>query len=90
MNLKRACEILFDAFNVRRMIVVGGGHINAGFLEEGLLDEISILIGAGIDGRANMTSVFDGLKEDREVTPLKLESVEKFDDSVWIRYKVER
>lgn len=91
VDLKRACEILFDAFNVRRMIVVGGGHINAGFLEEGLLDEISILIGAGIDGRANMTSVFDGLKEDRDVTPLKLESVEKFnDDSVWIRYKVER
>ena len=51
IDLKRACEILSGQFGVRRMAVVGGGHINAGFLEAGLLDEVSVLIGAGIDGR---------------------------------------
>lgn len=69
--MKRACEILAAEFDVKRAAVVGGGHINAGFLAAGLLDEVSILIGAGIDGRGGMQSVFDGLPIERGVTPLK-------------------
>ena len=89
LDLNRACEILSDNFGVKRMAVVGGGHINAGFLEAGLLDEISVLIGAGIDGRSGMSAVFDGLPADRPVTRLKLEQVQPFESgSVWIRYKV--
>ena len=49
VDLARACEILASAFGVERMAVVGGGHINAAFPAEGLLDEVSVLIGAGID-----------------------------------------
>ncbi len=89
IDLKRACEILADDFGVERMAVVGGGHINAGFLAEGLIDEVSILIGAGIDGRGGMSAVFDGLPTDRPVTPLKLEHVQLFESgAVWIRYEV--
>ena len=89
IDLKRACEILADDFGVERMAVVGGGHINAGFLAEGLLDEVSILIGAGVDGRGGMSAVFDGLPTDRPVTPLKLEQVQPFESgAVWIRYRV--
>ena len=89
IDLKRACEILADDFGVERMAVVGGGHINAGFLADGLLDEISILIGAGIDGRGGMRAVFDGLPMDRPVTPLKLEQLQSFESgAVWIRYRV--
>lgn len=88
IDLKKTCDILASEFGVKRMVVVGGGHINAGFLEAGLLDEISILIGAGIDGRGGMSAVFDGLAMERAVTPLKLVSVESFDSgAVWIRYK---
>lgn len=89
INLKRACEILSEQFGVDRMAIVGGGHINAGFLEAGLLDEVSLLIGAGIDGRAGMTSVLDGLKMEQPVTQLKLIDVKKYSsDAVWLRYKV--
>ena len=87
IDLKRACSILAEQFDVTRMAVVGGGHINAGFLETGLLDEISILIGAGIDGRGDMAAVFDGLPMKRSVTPLKLTNVQQFSsDAVWLRY----
>lgn len=56
-------------------------------LAAGLLDEVSILIGAGIDGRGGMTAVFDGLPENRPVTPLKLSSVQQFESgAVWLRY----
>lgn len=89
INLARACEILAEEFGVKRMAVVGGGHINAGFLEAGLLDEVSLIIGAGIDGRGGMAAVFDGLSMDRELTPLKLKSLEQYGDGgVWLRYQV--
>ncbi len=88
VDLARACDILYNEFNVKRLVLVGGGKINAGFLKEGLIDEVSILIGAGIDGRDGMGAVFDGLSEDSKVIPLKLISVESFDSgAVWIRYK---
>lgn len=88
VDLARASEILAEQFNVERMGIVGGAKINTAFLKAGLLDEISILIGAGIDGRGGMPAVFDGLDMDYDVTPLKLTDVKKFDsNAVWIRYK---
>ena len=88
IDLVRAAEILAEQFNVKRMGIVGGPKINTAFLEAGLLDEISILIGAGIDGRGGMPAVFDGLDMAHDVTALKLIDVKKFDsDAVWIRYK---
>lgn len=89
IDLARACEILATEFGVERMAVVGGGHLNAGFLSAGLLDEVSLLIGAGIDGRGGMAAVFDGLPADRPVTPLSLCEVKQFDSgAVWLRYAV--
>lgn len=91
IDLARACEILAGEFGVGKMAVVGGGHINAAFLAAGLLDEVSILIGAGIDGRGGMQAVFDGLPMERGVTPLKLESVQQYGSgAVWLRYHVEQ
>lgn len=87
VDLPRACELLAAEFSVKRAAVVGGGHINAGFLAAGLLDEVSILIGAGIDGRGGMSAVFDGLPMEREVTPLWLASVQQYaSGAVWLRY----
>ena len=89
IDLARASEILHDEFGVERVAVVGGGHINAGFLDAGLLDEVSVLLGPAIDGRGGMAAMFDGLPMDREPFQLKLESVKSFDDgAIWIRYKV--
>ena len=42
IDLPRACDILAQDFGVKRMAVVGGGHVNAGFLAAGLLDEVSV------------------------------------------------
>lgn len=89
IDLKRVCEILSESFGVKRMAVVGGGHINAAFLAADLLDEVSVLIGAGIDGRGGMAAVFDGLPQERPVTQLKLRNVTQFDSgAVWLRYDV--
>ena len=89
IDLVKAVEILADKFNVKRMSIVGGGHINGGFLDAGLIDEVSLLIGAGIDGREGMAAVFDGLPMDRKPIPLKLKNVQSYEsNAVWIRYLV--
>lgn len=37
-------EILHEQFHVERLAILGGGHINGGFLEVGLIDEVSLLV----------------------------------------------
>lgn len=89
IDLEKSCEFLAEKFGVKRMSIVGGGHINGGFLSARLLDEISILIGAGIDGREGMAAVFDGLAQENEPIQLKLKSVQSFDSgAVWLRYLI--
>lgn len=88
IDLARAMEILKDTFGVQKAGVVGGATINTAFLDAGLLDEIILLIGAGIDGRAAFPPVFSRA-EDKPVTPLKLVDVKAFEsNAVCIRYKV--
>ena len=88
IDLKKAMEILYKEFKVQRLAVVGGPLINSAFLDEGLLDEISLLIGLGIDGRKGMQGVFDGFNMEHPVfTKLKFKEVKSFEDgAVWIRY----
>ena len=84
IDLAKAMEILADEFNIDRLAIVGGGKINGGFLEAGLVDEISILIGAGADGRTGQPSLFDGRPESSRPIALQLKDFTSFDDgAVW-------
>lgn len=88
IDFKEAMRILKDGFGVERAAVVGGGHINAGFLKEGLLDEVVVLVGAGIDGRESQVSVFDGLEDNRRLTSLRLIEARALpSEGVLLRYK---
>lgn len=88
IDLAKAVDMLNTEFGVERMAVVGGGHINGGFLAAGLLDEVSVMIGPGIDGRKGMASVFDGIDDaNRPATLLKLNDVQRMGDTVWLRYQ---
>lgn len=87
IDLPRAMETLAAAFDVNRLAVVGGPTINTAFLAAGLLDEISRLIGLGVDGRAGFPPVFDGLPQDAEPIPLTLKSAQALPSgAVWLRY----
>lgn len=87
VDLAQAMEILKSEFDVDRLAIVGGGKINGAFLDAGLIDEISILIGAGADGRINQPTLFDGRLENRKPVALKLTGVKSYDDgAVWLRY----
>ncbi|MCM1079998.1 MAG: RibD family protein [Bacteroidales bacterium] len=89
IDLSKAMEILYSEFRVERMAVLGGGHINGGFLAAGLIDEVSLLLAPGIDGRKGQTALFDGITDmERMPVKLSLESVERIENgTLWIRYK---
>ncbi len=90
IDLARAMELLNTEFGVERLAVTGGGHINGAFLAAGLLDEVSVMIGAGIDGRKGMAAVFDGIEDkNRPATLLRLQSVRQVNDgTIWLRYTI--
>ena len=91
IDLPSAMEILRSEFGVERMAVLGGGHINGGFLAAGLIDEVSLLLAPGIDGRKGQTALFDGIPDmGRMPVRLLLESVEQVGNgTLWIRYKTD-
>ena len=90
IDLKAAMEILRRDFNVQRLAVVGGGHINGSMLDLGLIDEVSMMYGYGIDGREGMAAAFDGRPKNRKPVRLKFKSVEEQDGIVWMRYFVKQ
>ena len=87
--MARAVELLHQTFGVERLGVVGGASINTSFLDAGLLDEVVLLVGAGIDGRASFPPVFNRKEESKDQpTILSLVSVKVYDSgAVMIRYK---
>lgn len=89
IDLPRAMDILYEEFGVKRMAVLGGGHINGGFLAAGLIDEVSLLLAPGIDGRKGQTALFDGIADMNSMpVKLSLQSVERIENgTLWIRYK---
>lgn len=90
IDLVRASEILWKIFGVKRMGIVGGGKINAAFLSAGLLDEISLLIAPGIDGRAGTATIFDGDNFGDEPIPLILKNVIPYDNgAVLLQYQTQ-
>lgn len=90
IDLDTAMNILYEQFHVKRLALLGGGHINGGFLQAGLIDEVSLLVAPGIDGRKNGTTVFDGIGgDDRLPVHLHLTSVERLEnDVIWLRYRL--
>ena len=92
VDLGRAVELLNEHFAIRTLLLEGGGHINGAFLEADLVDEVSLLIVPGIDGRPGVATVFDGLSLNRTAAvPLKLKSVEqRKSGTLWVRYEVVR
>ena len=92
VDLRKAADQLGKCFGIRTLLLEGGGHINGAFLQGGLVDEISLLVVPGIDGRHEIPAVFDGISPSRKkAVPLRLQSVaRRKGDALWLRYKVLR
>ncbi len=92
VDLKKAVYQLGKHFSIHTLLLEGGGHINGAFLKAGLVDELSLLVVPGIDGRHDIPAVFDGLNPSKKkATALRLKSIERRKrDALWLRYGVVR
>ena len=92
IDLADALDTLGSEFGVKRLAVLGGGLINGGFLAAGLIDEVSLLLAPGIDGREGWRAMFDGISDQTKMpTKLKLQSVVRLgNDILWIKYELDK
>jgi 2,5-diamino-6-(ribosylamino)-4(3H)-pyrimidinone 5'-phosphate reductase len=90
IDLRKAVDQLGKQFGIRTLLLEGGGHINGAFLAAGLVDELSLLVVPGIDGRHEVPAVFDGISSSKKkAVPLKLKSVkQRQGGTLWLRYEV--
>jgi riboflavin biosynthesis pyrimidine reductase len=91
VDLELALQKLHALFGIKKLMLEGGGHMNGSFLNEGLIDELNLLILPLADGTAASSTVFDINKEMKKggATLLQLKEVKQIENDVlWITYKV--
>jgi 2,5-diamino-6-(ribosylamino)-4(3H)-pyrimidinone 5'-phosphate reductase len=89
VDLSVAVEKIGAHFEVRTLMLEGGGRINGGMLRAGLIDEVSLLLAPVADARIGTPALFDDDGEDIAPRGLALEAVERrADGMLWLRYRV--
>lgn len=89
IDCRLAAEKLFKLFQIETLMVSGGGVVNWSFLQEGIVDEVSIVVAAVTDGEKETHTIFEGGTNLAAITPVdfKLKAVEVMrDDVLWLRY----
>jgi len=93
LDFKLALEQLVDLFPIKTLMLEGGGHLNGSFLNEGLIDELSLLLIPVADGTSQTTSLFEVGKDQSKSPPslFKLEDVKQVEaGTLWMRYSIAR
>lgn len=89
LDCKLVLEKLKTLFGIEKLMVSGGGLINWSFVQENLIDELSLVLAPVADGNRTSVSIFE--KADflphRNPAAFTLKAVEQIDGSVlWLRY----
>lgn len=91
LDFKSALHQLAALFPIQTIMLEGGGHINGSLLNEGLIDELSLLILPIADGTPKSPTTFEvgEYLEKRPSTPLRLIEIKPLENEVvWLRYHV--
>lgn len=59
LSMKTVLEKLGNEFHIEKVLLQGGGIVNESFANEGLIDEISLIIAPIIDGESNVPTSFE-------------------------------
>jgi len=90
VNLEIALQKLYSLFGIKKLMLEGGGHLNGSFINEGLIDEVNLLILPIVDGTARTSTAFDveDAMKKGGATVMSLQEVRQIEnDVVWLRYK---
>ena len=94
LDLALALEILNRELGIKRLLLEGGGGTNGSFLRAGLIDELSLVLHAVVDGAKGAPTVFDSTDAESEqrapIASMTLESSRVLDrGAVWLRYRLQ-
>lgn len=84
---------LKNLFGIERVMVAGGGYVNGSFLQENLIDEVSIVMAPVADGNTESVSIFErsGFLPDRAPSAFSLLSADRTaGDGLWLRYALKK
>ncbi len=87
--LLRAFTTLQEA-GIEDVLVEGGGELIFSLFEDGLVDELSTFLGPSVIGGRDAPTLVDGPGFVESFPELTLDGIEKLDDGVLIRWKVDR
>lgn len=89
LDFKKALEQLSQLFNIKTLMLEGGGLINGSLLNAGLIDELSILIVPVADSSPSHTTFEMGDYVQKQTASLfEMKRVKKMEHGVlWIKYQ---
>jgi riboflavin biosynthesis pyrimidine reductase len=90
LDVASALDKLAALFQVKTVLLEGGGKLNGAMLRAGLIDELSLLVAPLADGTNGTPTVFDALEQTPSPVPVHflLQAVEqRADGIVWLRYR---
>lgn len=94
IDLSTVLDKLAASFQIKTLLLEGGGKINGSMLQAGLIDELSLLVAPVVDGLRGTPALFDTPDTAPSHAPgvrWKLRSVERrADDILWLRYSGHR
>lgn len=91
LDSKLAVEKLYQLFGIDTLLICGGGTINWTFLQQGAVDELSLLLAPAADGNPDSVTVFEKspLLPPGSPATFRLKNIERLkDDGVRLVYTV--
>lgn len=91
LNCSLLLEKLYTLFGIERLMVAGGGVMNWSFLQEGLIDELSLVIAPVADGSTTAVSCFEKANFMPSHAPVafRLKEAKSMDgNALWLRYEL--
>lgn len=86
-----AMKKLKDLFHMETVMLGGGGVLNWSFIQQGLCDELSLVLSNAADGSTDTPTLFSAVPGLSSTTPrtFTLKNVEAHDNFVWLRYLID-
>jgi riboflavin-specific deaminase-like protein len=92
LDFREALGWLREKWGVKRLLCEGGGELNAALFEQGVVDELYLTFSPVIFGGRNAPTLADGdgVADQSDATRLKLKSLRKVGDELFLVYGVQR
>ncbi|SMQ77536.1 Pyrimidine reductase, riboflavin biosynthesis [Bacillus sp. OV166] len=93
LNFSLVVEKLKKLFSIDKLMLEGGGFLNGSFLNEGLIDELSLVLVPIADAASNSVTLFETSSYLNKTQPVNfyLKDIEKLDHGgLWMKYVTKR